>query len=71
MISPAFGAMLLLACELYAAAFTARCIYVVDGDTIDVRVDSKTFRIRLEGIDCPESSQDLGRQAKSFTESTV
>lgn len=39
--------------------------YVVDGDTIDVQLQSGPIRVRLESIDAPESDQPLGPAAKS------
>lgn len=45
---------------------------VVDGDTIDVIIDSgfhatRVERLRLLGINCPEMKEDAGRAAKEFT----
>lgn len=40
-----------------------RVSHVVDGDTLDVRVGSSTYRVRLEGIDAPERDQAFGQQA--------
>lgn len=34
----------------------AKAVYVVDGDTLDVQIGSETIRVRLIGIDAPESS---------------
>lgn len=40
------------------AELTASVIRVIDGDTVDVLTDDKqTFRVRLNGIDCPERGQ--------------
>lgn len=48
--------------------FTAKVIGVTDGDTIVVLTDeNKQIKIRLEGIDCPESNQDFGSKAKQTT----
>ena len=33
----------------------AKLVYVIDGDTIDVDIDGRTQRVRLTGIDAPES----------------
>ena len=45
--------------------FTGKVIKVTDGDTIVVLTeDKKQVKIRLEGIDCPESNQDFGNKAK-------
>jgi micrococcal nuclease len=48
--------------------YTAKVIGVTDGDTIVVlTTDNKQIKIRLEGIDCPESHQDFGEKAKQAT----
>jgi endonuclease YncB( thermonuclease family) len=48
--------------------FTAKVIGVTDGDTIVVLTnDNKQIKIRLEGIDCPETKQDFGTKAKQLT----
>ncbi len=39
-----------------AGTFTGKVTSVSDGDTLTT-VDKKTFKIRLEGIDAPESGQ--------------
>lgn len=44
---------------------------ISDGDTIDVKTGSGTVRIRLFGIDCPESDQPFGMRAKHFVEGTL
>lgn len=45
--------------------FYANVIGVSDGDTITVLTDdNKQIKIRLDGIDCPESRQDFGNKAK-------
>jgi micrococcal nuclease len=45
--------------------FNAKVIGITDGDTIVVlKEDNIQVKIRLEGIDCPESSQDFGNRAK-------
>jgi endonuclease YncB( thermonuclease family) len=40
-------------------------IKVVDGDTIDVQLDSGPIRVRLGSIDAPEHNQPWGREAKA------
>lgn len=48
--------------------FTAKVIGVTDGDTIVVLTnENKQIKIRLEGIDCPETKQDFGTKAKQAT----
>jgi micrococcal nuclease len=50
---------------------------VVDGDTIDVTIDGRTERVRLIGIDTPETKKPdapvecFGPEATSFTESLL
>lgn len=46
-------------------------IKVSDGDTITVLVDKQQIRVRLEGIDCPESHQPFGNRASQLTEKLV
>ena len=45
--------------------YTARVVYVVDGDTIDVLFqDGTKERIRILGIDCPETDADRNRKGE-------
>lgn len=54
-------------------------IKTIDGDTIDVKVDvgfrsTRTERLRLFGINCPEmkgSTHEYGLKAKQFTEDWI
>src|SRR5574341_1842727 len=62
---PALAALLLLhACK---KEFSAVVVSVTDGDTIIVEDKGGRETIRLFGIDCPESIQAFGEQAKEFT----
>ena len=45
---------------------TGIVLRVSDGDTIAVRLDGKETKIRLYGIDAPESKQDGGKEATKF-----
>lgn len=55
-----------------ALGWEARCVGVSDGDTITVRAEGKPqAKIRLYGIDAPESKQDFGRRAKEHLASLV
>lgn len=47
------------------------CIRVVDGDTIDVRLDGRIRRLRLHGVDAPECSQALYDEAKRYVEERI
>jgi micrococcal nuclease len=60
------GVVLLLIPVL--AGFKAKVVGITDGDTIVVLASgNRQIKIRLEGIDCPEASQDFGAKAKQFT----
>lgn len=50
---------------------TGRVVGVADGDTLTVLVDNRQVRVRLHGIDCPESRQPWGSRAQEFTSSAV
>lgn len=73
----ATAAILVLGCSLLTSAgplyaqpfipseiFQGKVVGVTDGDTLAVLLDGKSVRIRLEGIDAPESGQDFGSRAK-------
>lgn len=51
--------------------FTGRVVGVSDGDTIEVLRAGRAVRVRLQGIDCPESHQAYGTRAKQFTAELV
>lgn len=66
--------VLLLAITLLPAlswAWQGKVVGVSDGDTITVLHDGKGEKIRLYGVDCPESHQDFGSKAKQFTSDMV
>ena len=46
------------------STLTGKVIGVTDGDTIKVLVNRQTVKVRLEGIDAPESSQSFGTKSK-------
>lgn len=50
-----------------AYAWQGNVVGVSDGDTITVMHDGKGEKIRLYGIDCPESGQAFGKKAKQLT----
>lgn len=64
----AFLLPLLAACATAADSglLHGRVLRIVDGDTIDVRLDSGRIRVRLQGIDAPEHDQPGGREATQF-----
>lgn len=49
--------------------FVGKVVRVSDGDTIEVLRAGRAVRVRLQGIDCPESRQAYGTRAKQFTAS--
>ncbi len=54
------------------AQLTGKVVSVEDGDTVTVLDASKQqTRVRLSGIDCPESGQDFGTKAKQFLSKIV
>nr|WP_206108259.1 thermonuclease family protein [Paludisphaera soli] len=62
-LSPLF--LLLLAAPACSADYPARVVGVSDGDTLTVLTEEKRqVKIRLHGIDAPESGQDFGQRAK-------
>ena len=50
----------------------SQVVKVSDGDTITVLTnDKKQLKIRLEGIDAPETKQDFGSKSKSFLDALL
>ena len=53
---------------LVGHTLAGRVTTVVDGDTVDVRLDTgQLIRVRLEGIDAPERGQAFSAQAQAAT----
>ena len=47
------------------AEYPAKVVGITDGDTVTVLTAAKQqVKVRLQGIDCPESGQDFGSRAK-------
>lgn len=57
-------ALLLLASPVFA--WTGTVVKVSDGDTIWVETEKQATKIRLYGIDAPESKQPYGAEATAF-----
>ncbi|HAK8485502.1 TPA: thermonuclease family protein [Salmonella enterica] len=49
---------------LCLADFSGRVVRVVDGDTVQVLADGKMMKVRLNGIEAPESGQPFGQRSK-------
>lgn len=45
--------------------FTGKCVAVTDGDTLQVLLQKRPIKVRLQGIDAPESGQPWGQQSKN------
>ncbi|MGD9733575.1 MAG: thermonuclease family protein [Desulfamplus sp.] len=63
--------ILLAVCILFlavtASAFQGKIVKVTDGDTVEVlSAGNQLTKVRLYGIDAPESKQDFGQKAKQF-----
>ena len=48
------------------AEFVAKVVGVSDGDTVSVLLNRRQYKIRLEGIDAPETGQDFGAKARKY-----
>jgi micrococcal nuclease len=51
--------------------FEGKVVGVIDGATIEVLKGGKGVRIRLNGIDCPERTQDYGTKAKQYVSALI
>lgn len=64
--------LFLLAFPACAAEFPARVIGVSDGDTLTVLRDGRTqVKVRLHGVDAPETGQPFGSRAKQAASELV
>ncbi|WP_027358057.1 thermonuclease family protein [Desulforegula conservatrix] len=53
-------------------ALEGKVVGISDGDTVTVLTPEKQqIKVRLYGVDCPESHQDYGQKAKQFTSDLV
>ena len=51
---------------------TGKVVTVIDGNTVEViGEDNETYKILLNGIDCPELGQEFGAKAKKVLEKLV
>jgi endonuclease YncB( thermonuclease family) len=54
--------------DLVNKRIAARVVAVVDGDTVDIVIPpGRRLRVRLHGVDTPESGQPFGQEARIFT----
>ena len=54
---------LLLSTLIFADLTKAKVTYVTDGDTFHVLIDGKKEKVRMFGIDAPESKQEWGQES--------
>lgn len=60
--------LLLLPVSAFCKFITGKVVGISDGDTITIIDDGKNrYKIRLYGVDCPESGQAFGNAAKKHT----
>lgn len=58
---------LLSAVLLFGASFSGKVVGISDGDTIRVLHNGIEDRVRLLGVDCPETRQPWSTRAKQYT----
>lgn len=59
------GMLVFTSALLHADTIIGKCVGVTDGDTATVLVDgNRQVKVRFDGIDAPERSQDYGQRAK-------
>lgn len=57
---------ILLSMSIFAETIFGTVVSVHDGDTITLLKDSKEYKIRFNGIDAPELSQDYGKEVQEY-----
>ena len=62
---------LVLALSKEASELTGKVVSVSDGDTLRILVDDLQIKIRLGGIDAPESDQPFGQASKRYLAEVV
>lgn len=55
---------LFLAISCLAETITGKVVSVYDGDTVTILDGTAQVKVRLEGIDTPETKQSFGTKAK-------
>ncbi|MBX9573004.1 MAG: thermonuclease family protein [Candidatus Obscuribacterales bacterium] len=53
--------------SVIASDYKAKVVSVKDGDSITIKNGTQKQVVILYGIDCPESAQDFGKEAREFT----
>jgi endonuclease YncB( thermonuclease family) len=52
-------------------AMTAKCVKVIDGDTLVIECDTHRITVDLDGVDAPELGQPWGKEVRSFVRKLV
>ncbi|MDG1012268.1 MAG: thermonuclease family protein [Luminiphilus sp.] len=60
-----------LAVNTEASELTGKVVSISDGDTLRVLVDDQQIKVRLGGIDAPESDQPFGQASKRYLAEVV
>ena len=77
LVCPTMALLFLLPVALHAKEETATVVRVVDGDTIVVRIGDREEKVRLIGVDTPETVHPnkpvefFGKEASAFTRQLV
>lgn len=56
---------ILLYLSLQTTTLSGKAVKIIDGDTFDILSNGSLYRVRLNGIDCPERGQAYYREAKA------
>ncbi|MBP7309862.1 MAG: thermonuclease family protein [Candidatus Cloacimonetes bacterium] len=59
----------MISCQ--AKTISGKVVKVSDGDTFIVVQNKREYKIRLDGVDCPEARQAYGKRAKQFTSAQI
>jgi micrococcal nuclease len=59
--------LLATANAVFAHTVCGKVVSVADGDTLTIVSENRPYKLRLADIDCPESKQRFGEEAKQIT----
>lgn len=51
---------------IYIKPYEGKILRIIDGDTFVLQMEEGNLKIRMDGIDAPESDQEFGMDAKEF-----
>jgi endonuclease YncB( thermonuclease family) len=58
-------------CQAEPLPFNAKVVRVIDGDTLEIQRQGRIQRVRIWGIDTPESGQPYASGAREFTQNLL